>query len=54
MRWIVRLAAMVLIATLAVVLLGPMFPAGSFIGDWSRGLREALNAWWGFPLGLPS
>ena len=53
MRLIVRLTAVVLVGFLALVFVGPMFPETSFVGDWSRAMREIFNAWWGFPLGLP-
>jgi hypothetical protein len=52
-KLIVRLAALTLVALLAVIFIGPMFPETSLVGDWSRAMREVFNAWWGFPLGLP-
>lgn len=54
MRAFVKLVAVVLILFLALLFLGPMAPEGSFIADLSKGMRETFNAWWGFPLGLPT
>lgn len=54
MRAFVKLVAVVLILLLALLFLGPMAPEGTFIADLSKGMRETFNAWWGFPLGLPT
>lgn len=53
MRWFVRILAIGLILLAAFALAGPYAPEGSFIRDLATGFREVLNAWWGFPLGLP-
>jgi hypothetical protein len=45
--------AAVLVLVLALTFLGSVAPEGSLVADWSNGLRETFNAWWGFPLGLP-
>lgn len=54
MRAFVKLVAVVLILLLVLLILGPMAPEGTFIADLSKGMRETFNAWWGFPLGLPT
>lgn len=53
MRTFVRLLAIALALVLAFAFLGPMAPEGTFVRDWAVGMREAMNAWWGFPMGLP-
>lgn len=53
MRLFIRALVVMLGLTIAFALLGPMAPAGSIVRDWAESFREALNAWWGFPFGLP-
>lgn len=53
MRVLVRLLAVVVGVALAIGFLGPMAPEGSMFEEWGSAFREALNAWWGFPFGLP-
>ncbi|HJU81897.1 MAG TPA: hypothetical protein VJ796_09145 [Acidimicrobiia bacterium] len=53
MRLFVRLVALALVALLALILLGPMAPQGTFFSDFSLNMREALNIHWGMPLGYP-
>jgi hypothetical protein len=45
--------ALALVVLFAVILLGPMAPAGSIFSDFSLDMREALNIHWGLPFGYP-
>lgn len=54
MRLFVRVIAAALLVLLAIIFLGPMAPRNTFFYDVSVTIREAMNAWWGFPFGLPS
>lgn len=54
MRIFVRLLVIALGLLLALIFLGPMAPEGTFIAELAGTIRQALNAWWGFPLGLPT
>jgi hypothetical protein len=53
MRIFVRILAVALLLTAVFAFAGPYAPEGSFLHDWASAFREALNAWWGFPLGVP-
>lgn len=53
MRLFVRLVALTLVALLAVILLGPMAPEGSFFSNFGLDMRQALNIHWGMPFGYP-
>ncbi|MDH3518251.1 MAG: hypothetical protein OEM66_04950, partial [Acidimicrobiia bacterium] len=53
-RIVVRILAIALALALAFIFLGPLAPEGTFIEEWSISLREVMNAWWGFPFGLPT
>ncbi len=53
-RMLVRIIAIALGVALAFIFLGPLAPEGSFIEEWSVSLRDVMNAWWGFPFGLPT
>ena len=53
MRNLYRILGVLVLAAVAFVALGPLLPAGNPIGDAADTFLEALNAWWGFPLGLP-
>ena len=52
MRFIVRLAAVVLSFLALFVFVGPSLPEGFIVREWAVDLREVMNAWWGFPLGI--
>ena len=54
MRLLVRVVAIGLVILLGLIFLGPMAPTDSFVAEWSSAIRQALNAWWGFPFGLPT
>lgn len=53
MRVVVRIIAIALALALGFIFLGPLAPEGTFVQEWSVSLREVMNAWWGFPFGLP-
>jgi len=53
LRKLVLVAFLGLVVLAVLVFLGPTLPDGSWVRDASGHIREALNAWWGFPLGLP-
>ena len=53
MRIILRIVLIGLLVLLGIVFLGPYAPDDWFINDWAVGIREAMNAQWGFPTGLP-
>lgn len=50
MRWIVRLAAIVVVGLAAILLLGPMAPADSFFHDLSAAFSRGLRVQWAGPL----
>jgi hypothetical protein len=54
MRLVVRLLAAGVGTLFLLVMLGPSAPEGWVLHDWAVAARQALNAWWGFPLGLPA
>jgi hypothetical protein len=45
-RTFVRLVALVLVALLAVMFLGPLAPEGSFFNDLADGFARALRIRW--------
>ena len=47
LRWIVRIAVIVLIGLIAFLLLAPLAPDGSGISD---AFADGLKAWWGNPI----
>jgi hypothetical protein len=51
-RLMFKIALALLVGLAAFIFLGPLAPEGTFLADWSKGLRETMNAWWGFPLGF--
>lgn len=53
MRVLMWLVAVATLGAVGVVVLGPMLPTDTFLHDWAVSFRRALDAWWGFPLGLP-
>ena len=50
LRWIVRIALIVLIGLVAFLLLAPLAPEGSAINDAREALGDAMRAWWGNPI----
>jgi len=53
LRKLVLVAFLGLVVLAVFVFLGPSLPDGSWVHEASGNIRDALNAWWGFPLGLP-
>lgn len=53
MRLFVRILAIGLLLVAVFAFAGPYAPEGTFLRDWATSFREVLNAWWGFPMGLP-
>lgn len=51
MRWLIRIAAAVLLALLAIAFLGPLAPEGTFVRDWAEAFRRAIPSFWGYPIG---
>lgn len=43
MRWFVRLLALVLLGALAILVLGPMAPDGTFFNDLGEAFARALR-----------
>jgi hypothetical protein len=52
-RIILRFVLIGLLVLMGIVFLGPYAPSNWFVNDWAMGMREAMNAQWGFPMGLP-
>jgi hypothetical protein len=52
-RIILRFVLIGLLVLLGIIFVGPYLPESWFINDWAVGMREAMNAHWGFPTGLP-
>jgi hypothetical protein len=52
MRWIIRIAAAVLLVLLAIAFLGPLAPEGTFVRDWAEAFRRAIPSSWGYPIGV--
>lgn len=50
LRWIVRIAVIVLIGLVAFLLLAPLAPDGSGISDAREAFGDGLRAWWGNPI----
>ena len=50
LRWIVRIAIIVLIGLVAFFLLAPLAPDGSGISDARQAFADGLRAWWGNPI----
>ena len=50
LRWIVRIAVIVLIGLVAFFLLAPLAPDGSGISDARQAFADGLRAWWGNPI----
>ncbi|MFZ0492227.1 MAG: hypothetical protein WAM81_03395 [Acidimicrobiia bacterium] len=53
LRKLVLLAFLGLVLLAAFVYLGPRMPDGSWTQEASAHLRDALKAWWGFPIAGP-
>ena len=50
LRWIVRIAVIVLIGLIAFLLLAPLAHDGSGISDARDAFADGLKAWWGNPI----
>ena len=50
LRWIVRIAVIVLIGLIAFLLLAPLAPDGNGISDARDAFADGLKAWWGNPI----
>jgi hypothetical protein len=50
LRWVVRIAVIVLIGLIAFVVLAPLAPEGSGLSDARQALVDGLKAWWGNPV----
>lgn len=53
MRTFYRILGVVVLAAVLFVGVGPLLPDGNPIREASDAFLGALNAWWGFPFGLP-
>ena len=53
MRNLYRIIGVLVLAAVAFVAVGPLLPAGNPIRDAAEAFLDALNAWWGFPFGMP-
>ena len=53
MRTFYRIIAVVVVGAVLFVGVGPLLPAGNPVKEAADAFLGALNAWWGFPLGLP-
>jgi len=52
-RTFYRILGIVVVAAVLFVGIGPLLPDGNPIKEAADSFLGALNAWWGFPLGLP-
>ncbi|HSR45606.1 MAG TPA: hypothetical protein VLT15_10340 [Acidimicrobiia bacterium] len=50
LRWIVRIAVIILIGLIAFVVLAPLAPDGSGLSDARDAFVDGLKAWWGNPI----
>ena len=50
LRKLVLLAFLGLVVLAVFMFVGPRMPDGSWVHEASGHLRDALNAWWGFPI----
>ena len=50
LRWIVRIAVIVLLGMIAFVVLAPLAPDGSGLSDARDAFLDSLGAWWGNPI----
>lgn len=50
MRWFIRIVIIVLMGLMAFTYLGPLAPEGTVVREWSLAIREAIPAFFGYPL----
>jgi len=50
LRWIVRIAGIILIGLIAFIVLAPLAPDGSGLNDARDAFVDGLKAWWGNPI----
>ena len=50
LRWIVRIAVIILIGLIAFVVLAPLAPDGSGLSDARDTFLDGLQSWWGNPI----
>lgn len=50
MRWFIRVVIIALMGIMAFTYLGPLAPEGTFIREWSLAFREAIPAFFGYPV----